>query len=224
MVKFVVEKELMPPWFAADDATGNEDFDLPVQKWANDGSLSSQEKQDLLAWLASDKPAGDELDAPLPREYPAQWMIGEPDWQRSIPRAIEIKATGQMPYVNLRVDPEFTEGKWIKAVEIQPTAREAVHHVLVFVVKPGERTRIDETSGFLAAYVPGNSYQIYPEDHAKYVPAGAQLIFQMHYTPIGKKMVDQTELGLKFADGPPKHVVRNVGIANTKHPHSGWRK
>jgi hypothetical protein len=99
-------------------------------------------------------------------------------------------------------------------VEIQPGVPEVVHHVLVFI--GGENVDLENTAGFLAAYVPGNRHQINPEGFAKWLPPGAELYFQMHYTPNGTATTDQTKLGLIFANEPPKYAILGHGIANDK--------
>lgn len=211
MIRSVVGDGLMPPWFAAP-------IEGEPHAWANDRSLSTADKRDLIAWLKSGKPAGDPADAPLLRGFPSEWNIGEPDFIVSLPRKVRIKATGQMPYVNLMVKTEFKEDRWVTATEIRPTFAEVVHHVLVFVLKPGE-TRKDlnrEDRGFLAAYVPGNTYRIWGDGMAKHLPAGATLHFQVHYTPNGQSVQDQTALGLNFAKERPKNVVRIASLSNHK--------
>lgn len=207
MIASVIERRVMPPWFAAPE-------DSETLHWANDRSLAPQDRNDLLAWLRSDRPVGDPADAPLPRRFPDEWQIGEPDRVYQIPEPIAVKATGRMPYQYAQVETEFESDRWIQAVEVRPTARPVVHHVLVFLKKDGER--VDQAGGFLAAYVPGNTHQIYPDGFAKKVPAGSKLVFQLHYTPNGTPAEDQTRLGLQFSDRPPRHVVRHVGIANQK--------
>ena len=125
-----------------------------------------------------------------------------------------------MPYQNVIVDTNFSEEKWVRAIEVQPTAREVVHHVLVFVIEPGKfpkRGNIGDEGdrgGFLAAYVPGNSFEVYPDGFAKHVPAGAKMLFQIHYTPNGKATSDQVRVGLCFSKNPPQHIVRVAGVAN----------
>lgn len=203
MIKTVVENGTMPPWFAAKEKTS---------RWANDSSLTPSNKENLLSWLSSDRNLGDTANAPLPKVFKDEWNIGTPDRVFEIPSGIKIQATGQMPYKYAVVKKTIEKDTWIKAVEIRPTDPSVVHHVLVFARQPGDRN-IDGTSGFFAAYVPGNSYQIYPEGFAKKLPAGSNLVFQLHYTPNGKRTVDQTKIGLKFFNGIPKHAVRNVGIA-----------
>ncbi|MFZ5830976.1 MAG: redoxin family protein [Planctomycetota bacterium] len=215
MIRYVVEQQIMPPWFAAPHEPADEE--KAALRWANDRSLSPSDRADLLAWIKAGAPEGDPRDAPLPRSFPEDWMIGEPDLVVQIPEPIAVKATGRMPYQYVRVQTSFPEDRWVQAVEVQPTSRAVVHHVLVFVQEGRNRDEeIDERTGFFAGYVPGNSHQRYPEGFAKKLPAGAALVFQLHYTPNGTATTDQTRLGLVLAKEPPRHIVRNVGIANRR--------
>lgn len=214
MLRRVVDAGIMPPWFASPTPADGH------SPWKNDRTLSDADKADLLAWLGSaDKPEGDAQDAPLPRTYPDTWSIGEPDAVLRIPKPIEVKADGVMNYIHLRVDTNFDEDHWVQAIEVLPSARQVVHHVLVFVVPKSEtgdeklRDAIDETRGFFAAYVPGNSAAVFPEGFAKLLPKDSTLIFQLHYTPNGKATTDQTRIAFRFAKDKPQHIVRVAGIA-----------
>jgi peroxiredoxin len=220
MIRRMVERGLMPPWFAGKPDNGAH------SPWSNDRSLAERDRAELLAWLASGRPLGDPADAPLPRKWPADWQIGTPDTIYQIGQPIDVKASGTMPYQNVSVETGLTEDKWVTAIEVQPTAREVVHHVLIFVRDPASRARNDATprirneddgtGGFFAAYVPGNNYVIYPDDFAKPLPAGSRLHFQIHYTPNGTATKDQVRIGLKFAKREPKYVVQVAGIANVR--------
>jgi Ca2+-binding EF-hand superfamily protein/peroxiredoxin len=212
MIRRVVERGVMPPWFAAPPEAGH------PSPWANDRSLAARDKADLLAWLASDMPLGDPADAPLSRTFPKDWTIGEPDATFQLPEPVSIKAEGVMPYVIKRVPTNFKEDHWVDAIEVQPTARDVTHHVLVFVLPPGasQRDIADERGGFFGIYVPGNSTLIYPEGFARKIPAGATLMFQLHYTPNGTATTDQTRIGFRFAKSTPKHEVKVAGIANPR--------
>ena len=214
MIKTVVENGSMPPWFAAKSEDEKKDNEKLV--WANERRLSEEDKKDLLNWLASNREIGDSSDAPKPKMYAEQWNIGKPDKEFRLPRKRKIKATGFMDYQYAMVETEFETDKWISAVEIRPTDPKVVHHVLVLIRRPGQRRDRDELDGFFAAYVPGNSFQIFPKGFAKKIPAGSKLIFQLHYTPNGKATEDQTVMGLKFYDGKPKHRLRVKGIAQKR--------
>ena len=208
MIKKVVDKATMPPWFAAAPEKGKH------SPFANDRSLTEADKKDLLAWMAGDLKKGDPADAPLPRKYDSGWLIGKPDKVYELPKPVTIKAEGIMPYQNVSIDTDYPEDKWVQALEVQPTAREVVHHVLIFALPKGTARIGSESMGFFAAYVPGNNTLVYPEGYAKKLPKGSTLRFQIHYTPNGKATTDQTRLGLVFAKEAPRHEVHNVGLAN----------
>jgi hypothetical protein len=66
-----------------------------------------------------------------------------------------------------------------------------------------------------AVYVPGGvAYRTLP-GQARLIPAGADLIFQMHYTTKGKAGTDRTKVGMIFAKEKPKERVVNAFIMNT---------
>jgi len=206
----VIADGSMPPWFA----------EMPEgspHRFANDPSLTDQEKALITRWLESrDRPLGDVTKLSPPRGPAPEWNIVTPDLIIELPREVEIKASGTMPYVNLRVSPGFTEDRWVRAWEVAPTARDVVHHVLVFAVPKGARGPADESRGFFAAYVPGNGSKIYDATRAKRLPAGHDIVFQLHYTPNGRATVDRTRLGLVFAEKAPEREVRTAGIFDPK--------
>ena len=211
-IRKAVGKGLMPPWFAAREAG------VTHSPFVNDRSLPERDKADLLAWLEGGRAAGDPADAPVARVWAdAEWVIGKPDAIYEIPREIEVKATGKMGYVHLIVDPGLTEDRWVKSLEVLPTARAQVHHVLVFVLAAdADRRKIANGDNFFAAYVPGSSSMQYADGYAKKLPKGSKLLFQLHYTPTGLATVDRTRLGVKFADGAPKHEVLVAAAKNTR--------
>lgn len=67
---------------------------------------------------------------------------------------------------------------------------------------------------WLAEYFPGSAAFAAGPHQAKLIPAGSDLIFQMHYTPDGTERTDRTKIGLIFAKEPPKERVFNVGLNN----------
>jgi hypothetical protein len=65
-----------------------------------------------------------------------------------------------------------------------------------------------------AVYVPGGiAYKTLP-GQARLIPAGTDLIFQIHYTANGKETLDRSKVGIVFAKEPPKERVVNTFIMN----------
>jgi peroxiredoxin len=215
-IKRVVERGTMPPWFAAPPDKG-------PSPWVNDRSLAKSEKANLLTWLAGGKAEGDLADAPRPRTFAAGWEIGTPDAVVRPKKPVRVKAEGSMPYQNVFVETDFGEDKWVQAIEVRPSAKQVVHHVLVFIIPPaGAKTeelpgRVLPNDGltYYAIYVPGNSATIFPPGFGKHFPKGSRVHFQIHYTPNGTATEDTTELGLVFAKERPKHIVRVMPLVNT---------
>jgi peroxiredoxin/mono/diheme cytochrome c family protein len=213
-IKRVIEDRVMPPWSAAPVADGQ------PNPWANDHSLSSRDKADLLAWINSkDRPLGNPADAPAPLKFSSEWSIGKPDLIVQIKQPFSIKAEGFMPYQIALVETTLAEDQWVQAYEIMPTAREVVHHVIVQVHEKGvpiKRGGGEGDGGYWGAYVPGNSGRVYPEGFARKLPAGATISFQIHYTPNGKAVQDQLRMGLVFAKQPPRFAMHTAAVANHK--------
>jgi mono/diheme cytochrome c family protein/thiol-disulfide isomerase/thioredoxin len=227
MIETVIERGTMPPWFAAPiaSAESSEVASSPPQQhspWANDRSLAESERRGLLAWLAAGRPLGAATDAVRQRVYPADWQIGTPDAVFEFAEPVTVKATGVMPYQTVIVETHLPEDRWVRAIEVQPGDRDVVHHALIHLVGVGENAAgqrdaaAEERGGFWGEYVPGQSTLVYPDGFAKFLPKGARLRFQMHYTPNGTATTDRTRVGVIFAAAPPRHEVRVAGIVNPR--------
>jgi hypothetical protein len=67
---------------------------------------------------------------------------------------------------------------------------------------------------FVGAFAPGQGVRIYEEGTAIRVPAGATLVFQMHYTANGKPSMDRSKIAMVFAKAPPKQEVVIAALMN----------
>jgi thiol-disulfide isomerase/thioredoxin len=221
MVRQVVDRGTMPPWFAAPVPPDAENGRVHTP-WANDRSLAESEKRDLLQWIAGGRPEGDPADAPAPKTYPVAWQIGTPDAVFEFAEPVAVKATGVMPYQTVFVETHLPEDRWVQAIEVQPGDRNVVHHALIHLVGTDDEagdprdTAADERGGFWGEYVPGQNVLVYPDGFAKKLPQGARMRFQMHYTPNGTATTDRTRVGVIYAKEPPRHEVRVAGIVNSK--------
>jgi hypothetical protein len=121
----------MPPWHA-DPAHG---------KFRNDRRLSDQEKDVITKWVTAGAPQGDATDLPPRPVYAEGWSIGQPDVVLKMSKPYDLPATGEVPYQYFEVATNFTEDKWIQALEIRPGDRSVVHHVLVYGKEPGTELR-----------------------------------------------------------------------------------
>jgi hypothetical protein len=211
-----VQMKMMPPWFA----------DPRFGKFANDPSLTPQEITTISVWAEAGAPAGDPRDAGSPPKWAEGWNIAQPDLVVKMPRPVQIPARGEIEYTYEIVPTHFATDHWVQMSELRPATPAHVHHAVVYIrppdspwlrhapigepftastlTDPQERRQAHETtSDLLLVYAPGSSPDQWTDGMAKFVPAGSDLVFQMHYTTNGQADQDQTGIGLVFAKTPP---------------------
>jgi peroxiredoxin len=198
MIREVVDEERMPPWHA------NPEYG----EFVNDCRLSGEEKEMIFTWVDNGSPEGDPADMPEPPKFVEGWAAGEPDQIVYMSeKPYEISATGTVEYQYYTVDPGWKEDKWIKVAEARPGNRSCVHHILCFVMSEAGTADLDNS--VTIGWAPGTPPRVFASDTAVFVPAGAQILFQMHYTPNGTPQTDRSYVGFQFAD--PEQVEYLAG-------------
>jgi Cytochrome C oxidase, cbb3-type, subunit III len=223
----------MPPWNA----------DGPHDKFRNDPSLSQAQIDTLVAWVDGGALEGDAKDAPPARTFTEGWTIGTPDAIFDMPKAYDIPAAGTIEYTYVIVPSGFKEDRWMTSAEVRPGNRAVVHHANVYVREPGSKWLREYPYGeafvphektvrageggsssagagieeqMIAGYIPGRPARQVPPGYGMLVPAGSDLVFQMHYTTNGKAVRDRTKVGFVFAKQPPAKRVIRVQASNAK--------
>jgi len=209
MLKYVVSKKLMPPWFAQGGGP-----------WRDNYNLTDSERKLLLDWIAAGTPEGKKEDAPIPRKFPKKWLMDKPDLVVALDNKVAVKAEGFMKYKNINVKVPTQSDKWVSAVEIRSTNPQVLHHALVFHLGADtSKFRLADTSGvrgFFAGYVPGNQISVYPQGSGKKLDAGTYLRFQLHYTPNGTAVNDQVSIAFKFHDKKPASEIETKSAFNNR--------
>ncbi len=223
-IREALQTRKMPPWGAQSSTL----------KFANDPSLTDRERQTVIDWASAKAPEGDPHDAPAPRNFTQGWNIGKPDMVFKMPAAYKVPDHGTVEYTYIVMPMNFAEDRWVQLAEIRPSARQVVHHVIAYIrskdspwlrdAKPGipyvPDTPFDQTNQpkgwgtFLVGYSPGGVPVQLASNQGKKIEAGSDLVFEIHYTPNGKEVTDQTELGISFAKQPPTEQVMTVGVSN----------
>ncbi len=203
-IKQKVTRREMPPWGA----------DPSVGKFANDPSLKPSEIDMISAWADAGAPEGNRADLPPAPRFAEGWSIGKPDYIFTMLQPFKVPADGTVPYVYITIPTNLKEDIWIRGVELKPTDRRVVHHIISDLVEgngqpadPTPRPTRDrsrkEVGGGLGGLVPGRLYGLYEEGVARRIPAGADIVLQMHYTTIGEPVTDLTQIGVVLATEPP---------------------
>jgi hypothetical protein len=215
-----VARQTMPPWHAA---TGSMAF-------RNDRSLTAAEVATLTAWAEGGALEGKPAAAMTVATAGKKWKLGTPDRVVQVP-GFQVPATGQLQYSFLVVPLNLREDTWVRAAEFRIDQRGVVHHINAFVRPPGssylaefpkneifsptvaqrakrkDSERVFDRRQLVLGYEPGYEPMPWLENGAKLVPAGSDLVLEMHYNPNGKPTTDRSEFGLYFATVTPKERV-----------------
>jgi hypothetical protein len=221
MIASVVEDKRMPPWNA------DERFD---GVFSNQRSLPAKERATLLEWIAAGMPRGDPAEDPAPAKWPTGWSIDDPDVVFTMeryqgdedqsldealpPEGFAVPREGVVEYQYFTTKTDYPEDRWIQALEVRPGAKDVVHHVLVLIDDPANPSARIDFRTYLAVFVPGDTPSVFPPGYGKRLPAGATLIFQLHYTPNGKERFDRSNLALRFCEQRPDFEVVTSAVFN----------
>ncbi len=213
-IRTKVTRREMPPW-GADPAVGT---------FRNDPSLTPAEIDTIARWVDAGAPEGNNADLPTPPSFTEGWSIGQPDLVFKMVQPFKVPADGVMPYTYVTIPTNLDKDIWIKAVELKPSDRRVVHHIISDLIEGNgqpndptpkltrDRNRTDVPSGLGAGLVPGRLYEAFDDGVVRRIPAGAEIVLQMHYTTIGVPVIDQTEIGVVLAEPPkPGQKRKNVG-------------
>jgi len=211
----VTESRTMPPW-PASVTEGGPFRDARV--------LSDSEIATLSAWAESGAKEGALADAPPPRTWKSSWALGEPDLVLKIPTPYTLEAQGEDELRVFVLPSGLTEGKWVATVDFQPGNPKVVHHVLGAFDVRGLAKKLDAAdplpgyksfggftiipSGGLSGWAPGKKPVRYDDGVGRYLPAGSDILIQVHYHRSGKVETDSTSIGLYFSKAPVDKQLR----------------
>ena len=226
-VRESVAKKKMPPWLADPD----------YGHFANDPSLSQNEIKPLAMWGDGGAPAGDPPEAPPALRWAEGWNISPPDLVIEMSKPVTLAPKGDIDYTYEIVPTRFRKDRWVQMAELRPSSRQHVHHAVVYIRPPdskwlrnapvgvpfttasltdkkGPRDTHWTDSDILLVYAPGSSPEIWAPGMAKFIPAGSDLVIQMHYMAMGHTATDRTGVGLVFAKQPPQQRVLTLQLTD----------
>ena len=217
------QSRYMPPW-------------KPEPGWTayrDERRLTPDQIALIQQWVNTGMTQGDPTKAPLAPQFTDGWQLGTPDLILEMPVAFSVPADGPDVYRNFVIPTGLTADKWIRAVELKPTARTVVHHSLFFSDTSGnaraqEQKTTDGQPGFpgfgtvfsvvdttsalnggLGGWVPGTTPAFLPDGIAMPLPKNSDFLLQTHFHPNGMAQVEKTVVGLYFGP-PPSRILTQL--------------
>ncbi len=209
----VTSGRLMPPW----KAEPNHGHFLGERR------LTATQIALFQAWFDAGAPEGDPADLPPQPTFASGWRLGEPDIILQAPTSVTVAADGPDVFQHWVIPIDIPEDKMMVAFEFRPGNSAVVHHsVLLMDTMGAGRAKDAETpepgyttfgsigipvGGILGVWTPGMTPRPFPNDAGFAIPAGADLVMQLHLHPSGKEETDQSSVALYFADKPVKQTI-----------------
>src|SRR5262249_27397518 len=137
IIRQVTEQRSMPPWHPA---PGHGEF-------RNERRLSDAQIATIKRWVESGMAGGDAKKLPKLPAFTEGWQLGKPDLVVTMSKAYQVPATGRDIYRNFVLPLNLNEDKWVTAIELRPSARKVVHHVLYFLDTSGRARARDGQGG-----------------------------------------------------------------------------
>lgn len=230
MIEYVTEIEYMPPWPP----------EQGFNHYLNERSLSQDEIQMISDWVEAGSPQGDPALEPELPVFSSGSQIGTPDLVLEMAEPHFIQGNNRDDYRVFVIPTDFDEDKEIASLEFRPGNNRAVHHVLMAYDVTGTARQLDDATpeygyfsfgdfGFDEAvwysfvYVPGSQPLVLPEGIGELLPAGADLLIQVHYAPLSTDENDQSKINVFFKDeSDPIERVVQTGITLPGNLPGGW--
>jgi mono/diheme cytochrome c family protein len=205
----------MPPWHI--------DKTVGIQKFKNDRSLSDEQIETVLAWVAAGAPKGDPKDMPAAKVWPDDskaWQLagkyGEPDLIVKSPE-YTMPAVAQDAWWRPTVPTGLAEPRWVRAIEIRPVgknARKITHHALARLQQPEDMDPALFTNdpnvsgdGLFMEWAVGKNGDEMRADSGRLMLPNSKITWEMHYHAVGEEISAHTELAVWFypKGQEPKH-------------------
>lgn len=207
LIRQVTRDGVMPPW----KPRGDRDV------FVGDRRLTPDEVARIDRWVAEGALEGSSPST-VRRTATGGWSLGEPDLILTMSDAYAMPADGADTIRTFVVPAATTVDRYVRALEFRPEVAGVVHHANIKIDRSGSTRRLDsedpqpgfEGSGRQAQFPDGQFLGWTPgqrpnvaADQAWLLPAGSDLVLELHMTPSGKMERIQSRVGLWFTPRPP---------------------
>lgn len=222
MIAAVVREGIMPPnhglsW-------------IGPQPLVHDRTMSREDRELLLAWLASDRSAGSvpasstptpaarttgrPMGRPMGRDN--AWLIGTPDYMLITPGPTlqpQDVPTTQRYFIAINLDSDA----WVEAIECRPVMRDSVATAQLWLIEPGQplpsMTQFPPSQELFASFSRSDRVVTYGPGAARKLPKNSVLVLDL----VGRAMVpvepSQLRIAMRFAASPPQRQIHTRVIA-----------
>ena len=222
----VVQSKYMPPWKADDHYTS----------FANNRSLSKDEIKKIVDWVKSGAPKG---DGP---EYKIAVLENtsfdrKPDLTLKVKEGYEVPGDNKERFIVFKIPFELPQEYNVEAVEFFSNNKKIVHHANYAVhavpdsidiyktasminLTDDDRTKYAQylpykkTITYYGGWIPGTSYEKYPENFGWVMPKRGVILLTVHYSPLAKEALSESGVNLFFTKTPVKRKIKVISLGS----------
>jgi Tfp pilus assembly protein PilF len=202
-------KRHMPPWLP-------DHGEFPI---LGERRLRADQIDTIRQWVDAGMKEGSAADLPPAPRWPEGWQLGKPDIVLTPDRPFKLAPGTEDVYRNLIVHPSRGSDVYVRAVEFR-TNGAPIHHAVIRVDRSGASRRrdgeggqpgfdgmawqsIEDPDGQFIGWAPGRGPIVSPDRMPWKLPAGADLVLELHMLPVKKPAVIQPTIALFVTPDPP---------------------
>jgi hypothetical protein len=229
-VRKTISDNYMPPWTA----------DAHYQDFANNRSLSQEEKRLLIKWIDSGSEEGSATNnIRSSKSSPLNSLNRAPDLTLKINKSYIVKGNNKEHFILFKVPFNLSEEKNIEAVEFYSNNKKIVHHAnYMFCSVPDTKINIeagdasidgsDDTNQekasqyrlyqnnpvFYTGWIPGASREYYPPGFGWQLPKRGVIIFTVHYSALPTDENSDIGVHLYFRKKQAERDIRIISLGS----------
>ncbi|MBI5914476.1 MAG: hypothetical protein HY842_03805 [Bacteroidetes bacterium] len=214
-IAHVTARRYMPPWFADPD----------FRSFHNQKILTNAEIETLRQWAGGGAPCGIPLGEVAVLQQDFEKNHPAPDQEVPMQQPFTIPGNNTEQFRIFILPTGTKEERYVQGIRFQPGNLELAHHARLMLdtthlLRSDDGSEAGDTatqftrlgvrlaSQFWNGWVPGNFGEFYPDGFAKKLPANADIVLNMHYSPSPVPATDQSSVKLWFAPKPPERLVK----------------
>ena len=207
---------IMPPWPP----------DMDYSTLLNERYLEQDDIDIFMEWIIQGGIQGDPSNEASFPEFPDDSQIGTPDIILEMEEDFQVEGNFEDSFRCFVFETGYTEEMYFTAMEVRPGNNQAVHHAVIVAAPPGSADNLEDiddeygydcfggfgpitTTDLLGGFAPGTSPIKWGNGLAQSIPAGWDIIVQMHYAPVNEDMQDRSKVNIFLYEGEPERVIES---------------
>lgn len=225
-IKNVVQSGYMPPWKADDHYVS----------FANNRSLSEQEIRTIADWVKGGAVKGNGKEQ-APVETEGSSYGRKPDLTLKIEKPYLLPGDNKERFIIFKIPFELADSANVEAIEFYTNNKKIVHHAnyaihevpdgidiqntpAVLNLTDDDKSKYEQyrpyrkTITYYGGWIPGSSYESYPEGIGWIMPKRGVILLTAHYGPLGKQEESICGVNLFFKKTAIRRKVKIISFGS----------